>query len=181
MVLSGSPHLRYPLASLPFPFSSFFFSSVAPAPAGPLLAFLHSAGQALHLLQCREATCVSGALWRNNLLTAGTHDRFEGDVALVVAPNGGAHVLYRRVFPGHEQSQAALLQCDHPQAPHGCVVHLLATGQDQGGHIGPDSLALLPDARLVALWRTGGSLPATRASASMYYGLCPALPTKCKP
>jgi hypothetical protein len=60
------------------------------------------------------------------------------------------------------------------------VVHLLATGQDQGGQIGPDSLALLPDNRLVALWRTGGSLPSTRASASMYYGLCPALPAKCK-
>ena len=67
--------------------------------------------------------------------------------------------------------QVMLLQCAHVEAAHGCQApSAVASGAGVGEAIGPDSLALLPDGRLVVLWRQ---------TDGMYFKVCPAQPMLC--
>ncbi len=135
----------------------------------PIVAFQYAGGQRVGFGKCKDQMCQS-LLWLRDVAVASAHDKFEGGVSIALASRGAVHLMYRRAFVGAGQTQCMLIQCGNIEDQSSCFMQVMAGGADEGGDIGPDSLAMLPDERVAVLWRSG---------SEMMYGLCPALPEQC--
>ncbi len=140
----------------------------------PVLAFLYKGGQTVAFGRCADQTCQQLRWVRDAVQARAGLDRFEGGVALALGSGGALHLLYRRVFPSAGVAQCMLVQCRDVDSPELCQTRPVGPGADradEGSDIGPDSVALLPDESLVAVWRR-----VTAAREALVFCWCPALP-----